>query len=247
MDHRRRITGTARGAGQRDQDESMRIAVIGSGNVGGTLGRRWAALGHEVAFGVRDPERGATAVKGSEDGAPLPPGTRIATPREALLGADGWRAQVLLLATPWPAVPQALAELGPDTLAGIVLLDATNPLGAGLRLEVGRDGASGAERVQAMAPGACVVKVFNTTGYGNMRDPYYGGAPSVMFYAGDDAAAKTVAHELASALGFDAIDAGSLVRARELEHLAVLWISLAMGAGGTASLGRDIAFRLVRR
>ncbi|MBK8057399.1 MAG: NAD(P)-binding domain-containing protein [Gemmatimonadetes bacterium] len=49
----------------------MRIAVIGSGNVGGTLGRRWATLGHDVVFGVRDPKRGAAAVKGAPARAPF--------------------------------------------------------------------------------------------------------------------------------------------------------------------------------
>jgi 8-hydroxy-5-deazaflavin:NADPH oxidoreductase len=186
----------------------MRIAVIGAGSVGGTLGRRWASLGHEVVFGVRRPEEGAAAVKGGsdEDGGALPPNASVAA------------------------------------LRGVPLLDATNPLAPGLRLDVGPDGASGAERVQAMAPEARVVKVFNTTGYNNMRDPVYGGAPTVMFHAGDDAGAKAVARELSTALGFDAVDAGPLTRARELEHLALLWISLA--AGG---MGRDIAFRLVRR
>ncbi|MBK9976416.1 MAG: NAD(P)-binding domain-containing protein [Gemmatimonadetes bacterium] len=50
----------------------MRIAVIGSGNVGGTLGRRWATLGHDVVFGVRDPKRGAAAVKGGAGEGALP-------------------------------------------------------------------------------------------------------------------------------------------------------------------------------
>lgn len=225
----------------------MRIAVIGSGNVGGTLGRRWAALGHAVAFGARDPGRGASAVKGGTTGEPLPPAARVTTTREAVRGDDGWRADVVLLATPWPAVPQALAELGPNALDGIVLLDATNPLGAGFRLDVGTNGESGAERVQAMAPGARVVKAFNTTGYENMRNPIYGGVPSVMCYAGDDSEAKAVAHQLAAALGFDAVDAGSLQRARQLEHLAVLWISLAMGLSGVPGTGRDVAFALLRR
>lgn len=225
----------------------MRIAVIGSGNVGGTLGRRWATLGHDVTFGVRDPQRGAAAVKGGAGDGALPDRARVTTPAQAVRGEDGRRADVVLLATPWPAVAAALAELGPGALDGVTLLDATNPLGPGLRLETGPNGASGAEQVQSLAPTARVVKVFNTTGFDNMRDPVYEGRASVMLYAGDDAAAKQVARQLATDLGFDAVDAGPLARARELEHLAVLWISLAMGVGGTPSLGRDIAFRLMRR
>lgn len=231
----------------------MRIAVIGAGNVGGTLGRRWAELGHEVVFGVRDPGRGAAAVKGGDPtrGGELPAGARLATPAEAVRGADGWRAEAVLLATPWEGARDAIAECGPGALDGLVLLDATNPLGpapgGGLTLVEGPGGASAAEQVQGMAPGARVVKAFNTTGYDNMRDPVYGGAPTAMFYAGDDAEAKRSVQALAEGLGFEAVDAGPLVRARELERLAMLWISLAFGGAGVPGLGRDFAFRLVRR
>jgi hypothetical protein len=87
-----------------------------------------------------------------------------------------------------------------------------------------------------------VVKVFNTTGANNMANPRYGDGGATMFYAGDDAGAKQIASTLAAALGFEPVDAGPLVRARELEHLAMLWISLAFGG-----MGREIAFRLVKR
>lgn len=203
----------------------MRIAVIGAGNVGGTLGRRWATLGHTVAFGVRRPAKGQT------------------TPSEAARGAE-----LVLFAIPWNAVPEALAELGADggALDGVVLVDATNPLGPGLKLLTGPQGESGGERLQALVPRARVVKAFNTTGYENMASPAYGGEPTAMFYAGDDSAAKETVRGLIVQLGFEPIDAGPLARSRELEHLAALWVALAMGVG-TARLGRDIAFRLMRR
>jgi predicted dinucleotide-binding enzyme len=215
----------------------MRIAVIGAGNVGGTLGRRWAELGHEVVFGLRNPDKGAAGVKG---GGALPARASVASPPDAVRGAD-----VVVLATPWGAVNDALREVG--SLDGRILLDTTNPVAAGLKLDVGPNGESAAERIQAMVPGAKIVKVFNTTGFNNMQNPSYGGAPTMMCYAGDDAAAKSVAHELATAIGFDAIDAGALVQTRHLEHLAALWIGLAYGAAGAPPLGREFAFRLVRR
>jgi 8-hydroxy-5-deazaflavin:NADPH oxidoreductase len=218
----------------------MRIAIIGAGNVGGTLGRRWAQLGHDVAFGIRNPERGPAAVKGAGD---FPPRARIVSPADAAKNVDA-----VLLATPWGAVGDALKEAGAEhgALDGVVLIDATNPLAPGLKLDVGPDGMSGAERIQARVPRARVVKAFNTTGFDNMQNPVYDGAPSVMLYAGDDAAAKSATRDLVAALGFDPVDAGPLARARELEHWAVLWISLAFGAGAPG-LGRNFAFRLVRR
>lgn len=221
----------------------MRIAVIGAGHVGGTLGRRWAAAGHAVTFGVRDPGRGDGAVQGGPlKGGPLPAGARVTSPAEAVRGAEA-----VLLATPWGAVPDAVRAVGAGALDGVPVLDATNPLGPDLGLVLGPQGESGGERVQALAPGARVVKVFNTTGYENMRDPasYPGGAVT-MCYAGDDAGAKAVAHRLAADLGFTPVDAGPLARSRELEHLAALWIGLAYGAGA-APLGTDFAFQLVRR
>jgi 8-hydroxy-5-deazaflavin:NADPH oxidoreductase len=211
----------------------MRIAVLGSGNVGGTLGRRWADAGHSVAFGVRDVTKGDAAVKGGDT---LPAGSFVTTIPEALRDAD-----VVLLATPWPAAADALRSAGP--LAGQVVIDATNPLGPGFTLLHGPNGESGAEQLQAIVPGAHLVKAFNSTGYQNMASPAYDGTPTVMFYAGDDTNAKSTVRTLVQDIGFEAIDAGALVRSRELESLATLWIGLAYGGG----MGRDFAFRVVRR
>jgi predicted dinucleotide-binding enzyme len=215
----------------------MRIAVLGAGNVGGTLGRRWAELGHDVRFGVRDPSKGASAVKG---GGALPGGAIVTTTGDAVRGAD-----VVLLAAPWDAVRDLLRAAG--TLDGVVLLDATNPLKAGMQLDFGPNGESGGEQVQALAPNARVVKIFNTTGFNNMNEPAYNGAATMMLYAGNELRAKQIAHDLATGIGFDAYDAGNLSRARELEYLASLWISLAYGAFGAPALGREFAFRLLRR
>ena len=109
----------------------MRIAVIGAGNVGGTLGRRWADAGHVVAFGVRQPDEGADAIRGSSTR------VRVGEIGQALQGAD-----VVLLATPWSAVSDALERAGASAgaLDGLPLLDATNPLGAGLALQAGPHG-----------------------------------------------------------------------------------------------------------
>lgn len=138
----------------------MRIAILGAGNVGGTLGRRWAEAGHDVKFGVRRPDAGAEAVKGGQAQG-LPMRASVVSPAEAVRDAN-----VVVLATPWGAVGDALREAGADAgaLDGRPLLDATNPLKAGFALDVGPGGESGAERVQTLVPNAHVVKVFNTTG-----------------------------------------------------------------------------------
>lgn len=128
-------------------------------------------------------------------------------------------------------------------LAGKVLIDATNPLLADLSgLAVGAN-TSGAEMVASWAPGARVVKAFNTIGANIMANTKFAAGPPVLFYCGEDAGAKKVVHDLASGLGFDARDAGPLTQARVLEPFALLWVSLAYPQG----YGREIAFQLMTR
>lgn len=209
----------------------MNIAIIGAGNVGGTLGKRWSALGQQVIFGVRDPAREKYQSLVTQTGGRA----RLATPAEAAAAAE-----VLLLATPWPTTEAALQDCG--SLAGKVLIDATNPLGADFKLTLGHSD-SGGEQVARWAPGARVVKAFNSTGFNVMDDPIVGGRHAVMFVAGDDPAAKSVVLDLASSIGFEAVDAGALSLARLLEPLAQLWIHCAYRQG----LTRDYAFALARR
>ena len=210
----------------------MKIGIIGSGNVGGALGTRWAQAGHRVIFGSRNPAsddmRQLAASAGST--------ARAASFREALDAAE-----LLLLATPWPATRTVVEGLG--DLAGKVLIDATNPLLPNLSgLECGTT-TSGAEQVAGWARGAKVVKAFNTVGFNIMANPAFGPERPVMFYCGDDAAAKQTVGPLVEQLGFEAIDAGPLSQARLLEPFALLWISLAYAQGQ----GREIAFKLLRR
>jgi NADPH-dependent F420 reductase len=209
----------------------VKIAIIGAGFVGAALAKGWSGAGHDVVFGVRDPRAAKVgeAVGGTEGRA------RAAGVQAAAAGAD-----VVVLAVPWPAVADALRQAG--SLAGKVLVDATNPLNADFTgLAVGHT-TSGAEEVARRAPGAKVVKAFNTIGASHMAKPEFGGVRPTMFLCGDDPAARATVRELARALGFDPVDAGPLAQARLLEPLAMLWISLAYGGYGT-----DIAFKLLTK
>ncbi len=210
----------------------MRIGIIGAGNVGGALGTGWARKGHEVLYSIRilgDPKI-EKLLRDSGGNA------RAGTVTEA--AAFG---EAVVLATPWAAAEQALRSAG--NLSGKILLDTTNPLKPDFSgLALGHE-LSGGERVAAWAPGARVVKIFNSTGFNNMADPRYGETAATMFYCGDEENAKSAAHRLAADLGFDPVDAGPLSSARLLEPLAMLWIRLALVQG----MGREIAFRLLRR
>src|SRR5262249_11789868 len=128
-------------------------------------------------------------------------------------------------------------------LGGKVVIDTTNPGAPDWKsLAVGHT-TSGAEENARAAPGARLVKCFNTTGWMNMADPVIHGVPITMPYCGDDPGAKAVAAQLAKELGFEPLDAGPLSNARLLEPLAMLWIYLAMHMG----LGTDFGFKLLRR
>ncbi|HEX7388924.1 MAG TPA: NADPH-dependent F420 reductase [Acidiphilium sp.] len=209
----------------------MKIAVIGAGNVGAALGTLWAAKGHEIVFGVRDPNSPKLVSLLNSTGA------RAASLAEAVSGLE-----VVALCTPWPATGDAIRACG--NLAGKIVIDCTNPLRSDLSgLSVGTD-SSGAELVAQWASGGKVVKAFNTTGAGNFGNPRFGAEAASMFIAGDDDAAKATVATLASELSFEVVDTGALSTARWLEPLAMLWIHLAyrQGLGPTGS-----AFRLLRR
>lgn len=209
----------------------MKIGIIGAGNVGGTLGVRWAQAGHQVIFASRSADSDSMKELVVKAG----PSARGATVLEAA------KSDVLLLATPWNATQQALVSAG--DLSGKVLLDATNPLSPDLSgLTIGTTTSAG-EQVAQWASGARVVKILNTVGFNIMDKPQFGQDHPVMFYCGDDSEAKRIAAELASQLGFAPIDAGPLTQARLLEPFALLWISLALVYGQ----GREIAFKLLRR
>jgi 8-hydroxy-5-deazaflavin:NADPH oxidoreductase len=208
----------------------MKLAVIGTGSVGGTLGRLWAELGHKVAFGVRDLKNpDATALVAGIKGE-----ARLASLRDAVKDAE-----VVVLATPYAANADAIAAAG--DLSGKILIDVTNPIGANLTLAVGFD-TSGAEQVAKLAPRARVYKAMNQVGFEVMADPAFAAAKPVMFVAGDDAAGKPLVLDLVSALGFDAVDAGELQTARLLEPFAMLWIHLM----ARRKMGRRFAFALLR-
>src|SRR5260370_4574133 len=180
----------------------MKIGIIGAGNVGGTLGKRWAASGHDIKFGVRAPADKKISTLLAECGA------RASAGSIAEAAAFG---EVIALTTPWDAAKSAIGAVG--KLSGKILVDCTNPVAVGgnvmAGLAIGHT-TSAAEEVARWANGAKVVKAFNTTGADNMANPRYGSDQAVMFIAGDDAHAKNRGTELSNEHGLQNIDAGPL-------------------------------------
>jgi predicted dinucleotide-binding enzyme len=208
----------------------MKIAIIGAGNVGGTLGSKLAEKGHQICYGVRNIN------DAKYDKLKAAANSSFTSVPEAVTRAD-----VVLLATPWGTTKQAIESCG--SLRGKVVIDCTNPIKADFSgLDVDNT-TSGAEMIAMWAPGAKVVKCFNQTGFNNMAQPVLENKKSVMFAAGNDADAVSIAASLAEDVGFETIKLNDLSLSRQLEHLAWLWIHMAM----KQNYGRDFAFGILRR
>ena len=209
----------------------MTIGIIGIGRVGATLGKRWAQEGHNVLFGVRNPDD--PKVKALLEDA----GSNACTER---IDEIPRFTSVIVLAVPHAAVTAVIAQLG--NLRDNVLVDCTNPISPGLRLSVGHS-SSGAEQLAGYVKDTPVVKAFNTMGFETMDNPDFDGMPATMFLCGDHERANTLVAQLARDIGFDAVVTGPLKHARYLEPMAMLWIEMAMNG----DFGREMAFRLLRR
>jgi 8-hydroxy-5-deazaflavin:NADPH oxidoreductase len=197
----------------------MKISVIGAGNVGGTLGHAFAAHGHEVIFGLRDPQ------SEKYQGLLQQSGTKAMTPTEAVKASE-----IVVIAVPGSAVQETIFNLG--DLSGKIIIDTTNRFGV--------SATSVAEDIVKWTHGAKVVKAFNTMGFETMANPKIGEDRLTAFVCGDDQDAKDAVIQLANDIGMDGFDAGGLVNAAYLEAMAKLWITL------SRTHGRHFAFKLLR-
>jgi 8-hydroxy-5-deazaflavin:NADPH oxidoreductase len=173
----------------------VRIAIVGPGRIGGNAARLWSRAGHDVLICFsRHPDQLAARAAGLGDHV----GT--ATPSHAVANAD-----VVMLAVPWGAIDQALEEAG--SLAGKVVVDATNPYGTGPKPA---DGQTVAEFNSARMPGARYVRGFNTLTSGFQAEASNRPADqrAVLFICGDYPSAKGIVAKLIDDAGFAAVDLG---------------------------------------
>ncbi len=168
----------------------------------------------------------------SPDHLPLKDHARVTSSQRA-----AQEAEVVVLSVHWPAAESAVAGVR-EQLAGKILVDCTNAVGADLGPQL-----SAAEQIQAWAPECVVVKSFNQIGFNIMADPVLEGRRAVLFVAGDSAEACKVVAGLAAELDFDPVVMPSLSYARQLEALAMIWISMSYKLGH----GREFAFSMLRR
>ena len=211
----------------------MNITLIGTGNIGSALGQLIANnTGHALTYGSREPNQ-------TDLSAEVQNNAQIAAPADAVAGAD-----IVILATPFPALSQIATEIGgADALAGVIVVDVSNPLTddmMGLTV-TGQDSAG--ETVARTFPGARVVKAFNTV-FADVMEAHQPdkNLSATVFVAGDDASAKATVITLAAELGFDALDAGPLQNSRYLESMLEQMIQLAQGQ----NMGMNIRLRVLR-
>lgn len=186
----------------------MKVAIIGSGNVGRALGRAIVRAGHDVTITATHPEHASEAAEAI--------GASTATTNEAA-ASD---ANIVILAVPYTAGARVANEIR-EAVAGKPVVDTSNPMTADLAGSASET--SAAEELQAQLPDAHVVKAFNTIFASNQANP----RPEVDGYvAGDDADAKREVISLIEAIGFTPVDVGPLRAARALEGMAIVNIGL---------------------
>lgn len=205
----------------------MKIAIIGTGNIGGTLGTKWAKKGHTVIAGVRD----ADNFKGKEVLAEAQ--ILITTIHEAVQ-----QAEIILISTPATVAIEVAKSLGDTT--GKIIIDAMN-----IVMGRGPEGFTNtADAILANTQTRDIVKCFNTTGFNNMRNPVYHSEAIDLFVAGDSERGKEAAIQLAKDAGFaECYSIGGNDKFQLMEQFAWFWINLAMFQGQ----GREIGFKLLKR
>lgn len=214
----------------------MQIGILGSGDVGQSLGLGFAQLGHEVKIGSRDPGGDKLKPWLAKAGKKASTGSFPDTARFA---------DVAVLATLWSGTQAAIELAEAGNLARKVVMDVTNPLvfeaNKPPRLALGHTD-SGGEQVQRWLPNSKVVKAFNTVGHAHMVNPRFAGGPPDMFICGNDASAKQTVAGFCKSFGWGVVDTGGIEGARLLEPLCILWVLY-----GLQTNSWDHAFKLLHK
>jgi len=198
----------------------MRIAIIGTGNVGKALGATFARAGNSVIYAAASPDSSRKVAK--EVG-----GTAAESVREAAAEAD-----MVVIAVPYASAGHTVASEIAPVVDGKIVIDVTNPLTPDSSRLATEGGPSGAEHFASWLPGAHVVKAFNTLFASIQADPRSHGVEIDALFATDNADARARVGALLRSLGFRPVYVGPLARARELEAMAFMNIQLQMNAEG---------------
>ena len=206
----------------------MKIAIIGSGNVGGVLARKWIDSGHSVLIGARFPL--------SEKNMKL--AEFIGEDRFTSIENAAFQSEIILIATPATSAIEVAKSLG--NTDGKIIIDSMN-------IVMGKGPVGYTNTTQAILDHTNtidVVKCFNTTGFNNMLDPQYANEKLDLFVAGNSEKGRDAAIQLAKDAGFaECYSIGGNDKFELMEQFAFFWINLALFQGQ----GRNIGFKLLKR
>lgn len=198
----------------------MKIGIVGSGNMGASMGKTWASKGHEILFSYSKDQDKLQAVAMAAG-----PRARTGTPADAVAFGE-----VVLLAVPWAAVTDALEATGP--IRGKTLFSCCNCLKPDLSGLVLGTTTSAAEEIAQQTPEASVVEALPPMAQILAAETHrLSGEQISTFYCGDDAQAKAIVASLLRDLDLEPIDAGPLTSARFVEPAGMLNVQLAYGMG----------------
>jgi 8-hydroxy-5-deazaflavin:NADPH oxidoreductase len=205
---------------------SIKIVVLGAGNIGGTLGRKWVAAGHQVVFGVNNPDGEKARKLRSE----LGNGAVIQTTDEALAN----NPDVVLLAIPGAAMNGTIAQYA-QQLDGKIIIDAANNMTAGTP--------NSFAALQQYAPHSPIYRAFNTLGWENFANPNFDGIAADLFFCGTDGPPRATVEQLISDIGLRPVYLGGVEQVGLVDSLLRLWFTLASAQGK----GRNLAFKMLTR
>jgi predicted dinucleotide-binding enzyme len=203
----------------------FRIAVLGAGNIGGTLGRKWVAAGHTVAFGVNNPDGAKSQALRAELGNKV----TIGSAADALVAAD-----VMVMAIPGTAMDEAIMTNAAQ-LDGKIIIDTANRMGGG--------STNSLTTFQTHTPHAHVYRAFNTLGWENFADPLFDGVQADLFYCGPAGDTREVVERLIADVGLRPMWLGDVDQVGLVDAIGGLWFALALRQGK----GRHLAFKVLTR
>ncbi|NJN43901.1 MAG: NAD(P)-binding domain-containing protein [Anaerolineae bacterium] len=204
----------------------MNITILGTGNIGGTLGKKWAAAGHEIIYGTRNPASEKIALLLAQ----TPRNVRALPIPEAIAAGE-----IILFATPWATVTE-IAHANSPALTGKILIDATNRFFAEPPI-------NNLSALGSAAPSAHYFRAFNSLGWEVFENPQYGDLQTDMVYSGPDNDSRRKVHALIYEIGVRPVWVGDNDRIGLVDNLGALWVTLIFRQGWD----RDYMFKLVQR
>jgi len=203
----------------------LKIAVLGAGNIGGTLGRKWSAAGHQVAFGVSDPNGPRSQALRAELGDRV----KIGTVTDALEAGE-----VVVMALPGGAM-EATITTNAAQLDGCIIIDTANRMGGGPMNSLAT--------FQAHTPRAQVYRAFNTLGWENFADPLFSGIPADLFYCGPGGDSNDIITRMIEDIGLRPMYLGDNSQTDLVDAVGRIWFALVFGQHKS----RHLAFKVLTR